>query len=236
MTEENEKKPRELKISIDSEQMKQMAMDLAKSQLKISSLEEKTLDQQGETKRILFKDEGESKPLLFNSDSDLATRKIQCYERFKDERFLSSEITTKEQLSQAVTNLVNEVANSRTKTPEGSAPLNDRQMGSNSQIDDLYRHKFQNEKELVSTLQKLSREGSTEAKSYLDALMVQYIKAKKANPNQPDAFYDPNSPENLPDLHKEGQFLVPEKGQGDIGKILEHWKQIRNAKREEGKA
>lgn len=231
MSEENEKKPRELKITVDDTAMKELALSLAKEQLKVASLEEKTLDQQGETKRIIFKDEGESKPLLFNSDSDLATRKLQVWEKFHDERFLSA--TTKEELNQMVTNLVNEVAASRKQAPSGSAPMNSQQMGSIGQNDDLYRHKFANEKEMVQTLQKLSREGDQNAKSYLDALLSQYIKAKKANPNQPDQFYDPNAPENLPDLVKQGEFLTPvRKEDGDIGKILEQFKRERNAKRE----
>ena len=220
--EENEAKSKSLKITVDSEQMKQLAMDLAKEKIKNEKLEDEKLKQ------------AEDKPLLFNSDSDLATRKIQVYEKFHDERFLKAE--SKEELSQMVTNLVNEVAEKRKPTPSGgSAPMNDKQFP-NQNVDDLYRHKFSNEKEMVQTLQKLSREGDSNAKSYLDALLSQYIKAKKANPNVPDAFYDPNAPENLPDLKHEGGFLTPvDKSEGDIGRLLEQWKQQRNAKRESGK-
>jgi len=220
--EEDEKKAKSLHITVDSKQMEQLATDLAKEKIKNEKLEDEKLKQ------------GEDKPLLFNSDSDLATRKIQVWEKFHDERMLSAQ--TKEELTQMVTNLVNEVAVSRTKAPSGSAPLNSQQMGSDGQ-DDLYKHRFSNEKEMISTLLKLSRENDQNAKSYLDAMLQNYVKAKKQNPNVPDAYFDPNAPENLPLLKKEGQFLVPvDPKEGDIGKILEAWKQIRNAKREEGKA
>jgi hypothetical protein len=229
--EENEKKPRELKITVDSEQMKQLAMDLAKEQLKVSALTEKVLDK-NEDKRIIFKDE-EDKNIQFNSSDTLEKRKLQAYEKFHQEKFLKAE--SKQELNDMITNLVNEVAEKRKEAPEGSAPLNSQQMGFNGQ-DDLYKHRFQNEKELVSTLRDLAHSGSEEAKSYLDALMVQFIKSKKQNPNSPDNSYDSNSPENLPLLKREGQFLTPvRKEEGDIGKILEAWKRERNAKRESGK-
>lgn len=229
----NEENPnkKELKITVDSEQMKQLALDLAKEQLKVSALTEKVLDK-SENKRILFKDE-EEKNIQFNSSDSLEARKLQAYEKFHQEKFLKAE--SKQELNDMITNLVNEVAVSRTKTPEGSAPLNSQQMGSNGQ-DDLYKHRFANEKEMISTLRDLARTGDENAKSYLDALLAQYIKAKKQNPNTPDVPYDPNAPENMPDLKKEGQFLTPvRKEEGDIGKILEAWKRERNAKRESGK-
>jgi hypothetical protein len=217
---EDEKKAKSLHITVDSEQMKQMALDLAKEKIKNEKLEEEKLKQ------------AEDKNIQFNSSDSLEARKLQAYEKFHQERFLKAE--SKDELNDMITDLVNEATQKRKEVPEGSAPLNSQQMGSNGQ-DDLYKHRFANEKEMISTLRDLARTGDENAKSYLDALMAQFIRAKKQNPNVPDAYFDPNAPENMPLCHKEGQFLVPEKGQGDIGKILEAWKRERNAKRESGK-
>jgi hypothetical protein len=225
-SEENPNKPRELKITVDSEQMKQMAMDLAKSQLKISKLEEKTLDQQGETKRILFKDEGESKPLLFNSDSDLATRKIQVWEKFHDERFLSA--TTKEELSSMLTNYINEVAEKRKPAPSGSAPLQ-------SDYQEFQKSgTYPSHKALVEDLYRREREGDVTAHQILNKLFDKHFREFKKQSQTPDKLLDPNSKEALEELNliQKNGFLQPANPEdGDIGQYKRKYRERQQTKR-----
>jgi hypothetical protein len=223
MTEENgEKKARELHVTVDSEQMKQLAMDLAKEKLKNEKLEHNyNPDRVNEQ----LKDEVED----LKGKLEL-TAEIALAEKKKKLGLAPDNQMTPDQVMAYEKGLE---SGSDKKSPSGSAPLQDNYF--EQQKSDLYKHKFENEKEMVSTLQKLAREGNSEAKSYLDALMAQFIKAKKANPNVPDVFYDPNQASELPLMKSEHGFLTPvDKNEGDLGKLIKKWKDEARAKREEG--
>jgi hypothetical protein len=43
---------------------------------------------------------------------------------------------------------------------------------------------------------------ASEAQSYIDKMMSNFLQWKKSNPNVPEQSYDLNNPQNLPDLKK----------------------------------
>lgn len=181
--------------------------------------------------------QGEGKDVV-TSDDTLAQRKLQTYEKFgKDDRFL--QVKTQQELTDLITQKVNEATEKYKPAPTGSAPLNSQQMGTRT---DLYHMKFDNPKQMVETLSKMAREGNVEAKSYLDSITARWIDAKKKNPQIPDPYFDPNAPENLPLMKKIGEF-VPEgvtpqdPTEGTLGGIVEAWRQqdprVRRAREEQ---
>jgi hypothetical protein len=124
--------------------------------------------------------------------------------------------------------------NSNGKGPSGTAPLNRAQLGERGT--DLYHTRFSNPQELISTLQKLSHEGNAEAQSYLDKLTEQFVRVYIHGKKPLEEYHDPNSPENLPDLKKEGNYLTPvRKEEGDLGRLIDSWRIQAKRKREEGK-
>jgi len=167
-------------------------------------------------------------------NSDLAERKIQAYQKFKNPMFLDA--PDKETLSAMLTNYISELAekSQRNPNPSGSAPLNREQYGQKEE--NLYEKKYSSHYEMVNDLINKSHAGNEEAQSYLDSLMKQYAFSKHRNLSAPEGFYDPNSPEALQQLdlvRKDGYLTPRDSKDGDIGRILEAWKQERK-KRMEG--
>ncbi len=114
------------------------------------------------------------------------------------------------------------------QTPSGSAPMNSRQMG--IQEDSLYKRRFQNtpegQKLMVDSILDQMHFGKTqqerdEATSYYNAMLMQWIRSKKQKQDL-DEFYNPNLPQNIPDLKTvEGGYQVPRNAdEGDVGKIF----------------
>jgi len=178
-----------------------------------------------------LKEKEEKKPM---SEGDLAEKKIQVYQKFNDSKCFDCQ--SKEELSNFVTGLINERAPK--PTPSGSAPMNDAQFGIKS--GDLYRRKFSSDKEMIDSVLDQMRNGKTqaerdEARSYYDKMLGLWVRSKRHNQGL-DGFYDPNKIEHLPNLKRTPEgFMTPEnKDEGDIGKILAHWRIEAKRKREEG--
>jgi hypothetical protein len=175
-----------------------------------------------------------SKGIEGKSDGSVAEKKLELYKDYGDQRILDAKDGT--ELKAVMKSIIKEgleKARPDYVPPAGSAPMNAQQMGEHT---DLYRMKFTDAKTMVSTLSRLSREGNSEAESYLTALTERWLKAKKSQPNRPDDVFDPNAPENMPLMKKIDTFLVPQDpSEGELGKIVENWRQrnprVRKARR-----
>jgi hypothetical protein len=159
------------------------------------------------------------------SEDDLATKKLQAYQKFHNPMFLDA--PDKETLNAMLTNYINELAekSQRNPNPSGTAPLNSAQYGTKEE--NLYEKKYSSHYEMVSDLINKSHNGNEEAQSYLNSLMKKYILDKRQNPQRIEGFHNPNSPEALQelDLVRKGDVLMPrDPKDGDIGRILNSWK------------
>lgn len=155
--------------------------------------------------------------------------KIQAVQKFgRPDLFLCA--NSKEELSDSITSYINEIANKGKQAPSGSAPLNPEQYGQKKE--DLYTKKYSSYHEMIDELLDTMHNGTpieqANATSYYEAILKKWVLEKKRNANVPEAFYDPNLPENLPELKELSGFKVPvRKEEGDIGKILLAWKKQR---------
>lgn len=156
------------------------------------------------------------------NEPNLTDLKIQAIQKFgRPDLFLQAE--SKETLNAMLTNYINELAekSQRNPNPAGSAPLNSEQYGQKET--NLYEKKYSSHYEMVSDLINKSHAGNTEAQSYLNSLMKQYVFSKKRNLSTPEGFYDPNSSEALQRLdlvQKDGILTPRDPRDGDIGKVL----------------
>ncbi|MGD0644390.1 MAG: hypothetical protein ABSA75_05745 [Candidatus Bathyarchaeia archaeon] len=207
--EQPQNKGREIKVTVDNEQMRSMALDLAKEQLKT----EKLID-------TLARRE------VADDHNDLATKKLQVYEKFGDSNALNCQTT--EDLRNFVTQKVNDASK---PIPAGSAPLNQAQYG---RKDDLYTHHYSDFGSMVNDLtNKIHDPNSTdeqrkEAQSYYDSLLKKWIQTQKRNPESPLGWYDPNLPENLPsDLKRTPEGFLVSENEGDIKRITNNWRNER---------
>jgi len=198
----NEKKDdKAIKITVDNEQTKKLAKELA-----VSELKNELLQQEKE-----------------NPEPSLNDLKMQAIEKF-GRADLWTQATSKAQLRDMITNFINSVAEQSKGSPSGSAPLNSAQMG---QSQDLWTKKYEDYPSMIKELRQKAHAGNREAQSYLDQLLTKYGEWKHLNPTVPEQAHNPNSQEELLDLHlvKKGDFLTPENPEnGDIGKILAQWK------------
>ena len=121
--EQPQNKGREIKVTVDNEQTKSLALELARANL----LNEKLVDT---VARKEVKDD----------HNDLATKKLQVYQKFNDSRALDCQ--TVEELQNFVTQKINDASR---PIPAGSAPLNAQQYG---QSDELWKRKFGSDKEI----------------------------------------------------------------------------------------
>lgn len=215
-----EKKDQKIKITVDNEQTKALAEELGRERIK----NEKLIDYV--TEKEVKEDHG-----------DLATRKLQAFEKFHNENFLHAETT--EELSQMLTNHINDIAEKSKGVPSGNAPLNAQQYG--AKPEDLYTKKFFDSQAMVTELRRLTHEGTPEEKEeaerYINALFRQYALDKRQNPTRPEPSTNPNSPENLLELdlvQKDG-FLTPRnKEDSEVGQLQKRWR-LERKRRMEGK-
>lgn len=205
---------KEIKVTVDNEQTKILAEELARERLK----NERLVD-------TLARRE------IQGDNSDLATRKLQVYQKFGDSKALDCQTT--EELRDLVTSLINERAPN--PTPAGSAPLNSAQYG---QSDDLYKRRFPDQKSMIDAL-LADMHGSDPrkaeiARSYYDKMLAIWIKSKRSKQGLDD-FFDPNRVENLPLLKDVNGFKVPvDPSEGDIGRLQKMWRAERTRKAQEG--
>lgn len=220
MSAENNDKDRKIKITVDNEQTKILAEELARERLKNDKLVDYVAGKE------------------VNEDhNDLATLKLQAYQKFKNPMFLDAE--NKETLSAMLTNYINELAEKAnpTQKPSGVAPANDLQYGRGKE--DLYTRKFYDSQQMVSELRRLSKEGTPQEKAdsehYLGELWRKYVLDKRAMPTRAEPSVNPNSPESLTELglvQKDG-FLTPaNKEDGDLGQLQRKWREERKRRME----
>lgn len=207
--EENEKKlgealkKGEFKITVDDTAMKQMAETNAELKQKVKELEQK---------------EGES--------FDLEAKRKELAKDFNDKRFLEAE--NKQELAQMVAEAVKEAQEIKQGKPTGSAPMNDRQLGV-SQGSDIMTQKFNSTKDMIAELRRreksVNAQTSQEAKKILEALYRKSLEAQKQS-GQAIPLFDPNNPENLPELKEEHGFKTPiDPTTGDLGEFKKGRKQ-----------
>ena len=223
MSEQNDKNKKEIRVTVDNEQTKSLALELAQEKIK----NEKLVD------RIAGKEVKED-------HDDLAEKKLQAIAKFgRPDLFLQAD--TKEKLSAIMTSYINELAERANPTQKagGTAPANAQQYGIKSE--DLYTRKFLDSQEMVSELRRLSKEGTPQEKAdsehYLNELWKKYVLDKRANPTRSEPSQNPNTPEALSELdlvQKDG-FLTPRnKEDGDLGALQRKWRLERKRKMREG--
>lgn len=212
-----EKKDQKIKITVDNEQTKALAEELARERIKNDKLVDKIASNE-----------------VKEDHNDLATRKLQAFEKFHNENFLHAETTS--ELSQMITNYINDIASKGKGEPSGSAPANAQQYG--AKPEDLYTKPYSSYQEMVQDLRKKSAEGNPEAKQYLDSLIKKWILDKRENPTRPEPSFNPNTPESLSDLDlvQKGENLTPQnKEDGDLQRLQKRWREERK-RRMEGKS
>jgi len=206
MTEQSQQnKGREIKVTVDNEQMKSMALDLAKEQLKNDKLADALARRE-----------------VADDHNDLATKKLQVYQKFGDSNALNC--STVEDLRNFVTQKINDASK---PIPAGS-PLVPQQYG---QKDDLYTHHYSDFGSMVSDLKDKIRDPNStdeqrrEAQSYYDSLLKKWIQTQKRNPEVPTGFYDPNVPEHLPsDLKRTPEGFLISENEGDLKMLQNRWR------------
>jgi hypothetical protein len=207
----SEEKKEKINVSIDTKRTEELVRENEKLKQQLRNIGEKDLNK---------------------DDNDLLEHKVQAFKKFNDPHVLDCQ--TQEELSNYVTNLINEALKHQKGTPTGSAPMNDSQLGKSTES--LFNRKFGSEKEMVESIIDQMNNGATqelrdEAKSYYAALLKKWIQTRKREPNAPEGFFNPNLPENLPLLKEEHGFKVPENPEeGDIGKLLKKWREERKQK------
>jgi hypothetical protein len=169
-------------------------------------------------------------------EADLAEKKLQAYQKFKNPMFL--EAPDKATLSAMLSNYISELAEraNPTSKPSGS-PLVPQQYG--AKPEDLYTKKFLDSQQMVSELRRLSKEGTPQERAdsehYLNELWRKYVLDKRAMPTRSEPSVNPNSPESLTELGlvKKDGFLTPANPEdGDLGQLQKKWREERKRRME----